>query len=590
MSRLQRWRAAAGRAHNRYHALRAARARPATAFLSAPEPRTVGSFARGRQLAAGNLLFAGHLVEAPGWPIWDVTPPDPAFEEEIQGFTWLDDLAAVGEPRSRAVAQDWVWGWIERYGSGHGPGWRPDLAGRRIIRWTHHALFLLRGRSSEQSDAFYRALGAQTLYLSRRWSATPPGLARFEALTGLLYAGLSLEGMERFVPGAQAALARECTRVVDDEGGLPTRCPEDLLEVFTLLTWAGAALTETGRTLDREHAGAIKRIAPTLRALRHADGGLARFHGGGRGAEGRLDQALAASGVRRRGGKGLAMGFARLQGGRTSVVVDAAPPPTGPASYNAHASTLAFELTSGRRPLVVNCGSGAIFGSDWRRAGRATPSHSALCLDGYSSARLGAPGFIGAARREMLEDAPTRVPCELSPAEDGTRFEGGHDGYVATHGLTHARTLELTHDGRALAGEDLLVAISDRDKRLFDHRMDAVRLSGLPFQIRFHLHPDVDAELDMNGTAVSMALRSGEIWVFRHDLGADLRLEASVYLEKGRLRPRAAQQVVLSGRAMQYATRVRWSFAKAQETAIAIRDLAPAAADDDEADENGDDS
>jgi hypothetical protein len=41
---------------------------------------------------------------------------------------------------------------------------------------------------------------------------------------------------------------------------------------------------------------------------------------------------------------------------------------------------------------------------------------------------------------------------------------------------------------------------------------------------------------------------------------------------------------------MEYATRVRWSFAKAHETAIAIRDLAPAAADDDEADENGDDS
>ena len=27
----------------------------------------------------------------------------------------------------------------------------------------------------------------------------------------------------------------------------------------------------------------------TLRALRHADGGLARFHGGGRGIDGRLD-------------------------------------------------------------------------------------------------------------------------------------------------------------------------------------------------------------------------------------------------------------------------------------------------------------
>ena len=59
------------------------------------------------------------------------------------------------------------------------------------------------------------------------------------------------------------------------------------------------------------------------------------------------------------------------------------------------------------------------------------------------------------------------------------------------------------------------------------------------FAIRFHLHPDVDATLDMGGTAVSMALRSGEIWVFRHDGAAELALEASVYLEKGRLKPRA---------------------------------------------------
>ena len=71
-----------------------------------------------------------------------------------------------------------------------------------------------------------------------------------------------------------------------------------------------------------------------------------------------------------------------------------------------------------------------------------------------------------------------------------------------------------------------------------------------------------------------MVLRSGEVWVFQHGGGAHLSLETSVYLERGRLRPRATKQIVLSGRAMQYATRVRWSLAKAQETALAIRDLA----------------
>ena len=68
-------------------------------------------------------------------------------------------------------------------------------------------------------------------------------------------------------------------------------------------------------------------------------------------------------------------------------------------------------------------------------------------------------------------------------------------------------------------------------------------------------------------------MRSGEIWIFRHDGRAEMRLDASVYLEKNRLKPRATKQIVLSGRAMEYATRIRWSLSKAQETPVSIRDL-----------------
>lgn len=573
MSILERWTDRRTRLMNRFNARRAARAAAATGFQSNPEPRTVGSFARGRQLAAGNLMFAGHLIEAPKTVLWDIIPPDQAFEEETHSFAWLDDMAAVTELHTRKAAQEWVWGWIERYGDGSGPGWLPELTGRRMIRLVHHALMLLRGRNAEQTEQFYRALAAHAHFLSRRWHATPACLPRIEALTGLLYAGLSLQGMDRFVEPARKALAQECAREIDADGGIITRNPEELLEVFTLLTWAAAALEEAGKTVDDDLRNAIQRIAPILRALRHSDGALARFHGGGRGIEGRLEQALAASGVRKRKTDGLAMGFARLSAGRTSLIIDAAPPPVKEASYNAHASTLAFELTSGRRPLIVNCGSGAIFGEEWRRAGRATPSHSTLCLDGYSSARLGKESNVRGATREMLEDAPKTTPTQLSLASDGVRFEGGHDGYVSTHGLTHARILEMTFDGRGVAGEDMLLAIDPPHKATFDTRMNATLLEGIPFQIRFHLHPEVDAELDLGGTAVSMVLKSGEIWVFRHDSKAELTIEPSVYLEKGRLRPRGAQQIVLSGRAMEYATSIRWSLAKAHDTAIAIRDV-----------------
>ena len=87
------------------------------------------------------------------------------------------------------------------------------------------------------------------------------------------------------------------------------------------------------------------------------------------------------------------------------------------------------------------------------------------------------------------------------------------------------------------------------------------------------MHPDVDATVDLGGAAISMVLKSGETWILRHDGHAQMSLKPSVYLENGRLKPRPSQQVVLSGRTMAYATRVRWSLAKAQDTPDGIRDL-----------------
>lgn len=551
---------------NRIVARRSARARPATGFVSQPEPRTIGSFNKGRQLISGNILLAGTLIEAPDTMLWDISPPNGEFQDVMQGFGWFDDLAAVGDPKARTLAQIWVDEWIVRYGKGRGPGWTPDLTGRRLIRWIHHALFILHGRGSEGSDAFYRSLAQQTIFLSKRWSHASPGLPRFEALTGLLYAGLSLEGMESHVEPAAKALAKECERQIDAAGGIPTRNPEELLEVFTLLTWSAAALAEMGRMAEGAHLDALERMAPTLRSLRHSDGSLARFHGGGRGLEGRLDQALASSGVKSGPSQDIVMGYARLTGGRTSVVVDVAAPPKNEASRHAHASTLAFELTTGRRPLIVSCGAGEAFGPDWAKAGRATQSHSTVVLDNTSSSRLNEDNL-------QFTQHPASVTMERADKPASTALDLAHDGYRDTHGLTHVRQMELSGDGRQLSVSEMLTTLTDADKKVFDRRFDEHALSGVPYSVRLHLHPDVDAAIDMGGSAVSMVLKSGEVWVLRYDGKAKIHLEPSVYLEKGRLQPRASTQIVLEGKVMPYAAQVQWSLAKTQDTPNSIRDL-----------------
>lgn len=199
---------------DRLAVMAARRARPAGGFVSQPEPRSIGLYTRGKQLVSGNILLAGHLAEAPGASLWDISAPE-RFVAEAQGFRWLDDLAALGTKEAQGRAQDWTWGWISRFGGGKGPGWTPDLTGRRIIRWVHHASILMQARDKAQSAAFYAALSRQASYLAKRWRSAAEGLPRFEALTGLVYAGISLIGMEGLVAPASAALAAACEADID---------------------------------------------------------------------------------------------------------------------------------------------------------------------------------------------------------------------------------------------------------------------------------------------------------------------------------------------------------------------------------------
>jgi uncharacterized heparinase superfamily protein len=217
--------------------------------------------------------------------------------------------------------------------------------------------------------------------------------------------------------------------------------------------------------------------------------------------------------------------------------------------------------------MIVSCGSGAPFGAEWRRAGRATASHSTLELEGFSSSRLGPGG------RDRLTDRAKVELSELAVGPAATSLVASHEGWVATHGLTHTRLMDLSHDGRRLTAEDVLAAMSAGGQRRFEQVMTHTKLQGVRFHLRFHLHPDVDAEVDLGGSAVSLALKSGEIWVFRHSGGLELSLEPSVYLEKGRLKPRATKQIVLGGVLQHSQARIGWTLAKAQDTPLAIRDL-----------------
>ena len=542
---------------------------PAT-FAAPPEPVFIGRPERGERLAQGRLLVRGEPFDLPDGSTPWVHDLPPGLLAELHRFAWLDDLAALGGRAAWAVARRWTMDWIARFGGGSGAGWTAARTGRRLMAWIDHAAMVEAGPESRgHDDAFRRSLGRQARFLARRWHAAPPGPGRVEACCAVLRAGLALSDPALSVKAAAEALAREAVAAMDDHGALPSRNPERLLELHARLSWAAGALAAAGHPVPEPLERALSQATPVLRTLRHADGGLVRMHGGGAGVEGRLDAALAGELAHRGLSAGrMALGFARLSEGRVTVIADAAAPPAGFAGRDAHASTLAIEITAGRHPLVVSCGSGAGFGPDWHRAGRATASHSVLGLEGASSSRLGAPVVLEGRLVEPLD----RVPGEVTRAI-GTRrgaegddpgalvLDMSHDGWRGSHGLICRRRVSLRRDGREVSGEEALVAETDRD---VDALVAAAARTedGIGYAVRFHLHPDVEASADDAGVQARIALPSGQVWTLRHDGVARLSVEPSVFFDEAWPAPRPSRQAVLAGRIEEVATRLEWSLSR----------------------------
>ncbi len=506
-------------------------------FLHYPAPMAIGSFVYGEQLLVGQFAFAGQLVKAPDTSIWNVRPPSHSYLDALQGFDWLNDLAAIGDSAARKRAQRWLLEWIEAFGHSTTIGWQPDLAARRLVNWCFHAQFLLKGLDKKPTTRVFKSLGRHVNFLSNNWKATPQGLGKFEVLSGMVYAGLALEGCEYALHPGLKGLSAECQGWIGPAGEIPSRNPEELSGVFTRLTWITALLAESGQPENPDISAALARIAPGLRALRLGDGTLARFHGGGHGREGQLDQALADAQIRNGAAKHSFMGYERLSAGRVVLVLDAAPPPK---TSHAHTSALGFEMSAGLMPFLASSGPGTGLEEPWASACAQCAAHNTLTIEG-----AGAEG--------------AEISVERAHDLESTWLSASTRGFVERFGVIHERRLLVASDGGRLSGEDRLFP-ADPDKAAA-HPADVLSRPrrGHSFMLHFHLHPDVVAKA--GESSIALALPNGEIWRFRQEGGLS-SLEPSVCLDPSHIGPRATKQIIVTGRSLDYVGAIRWSFTK----------------------------
>ena len=520
-------------------------------LLIAPQDLRTGDATQAAEIYAGRFAFAGKVVQLDGQTAFELVPPSVDWAEALHGFGWLRHLRAANTTIARANARALVGDWMRSTGTARAIAARPEVTARRIISWLTQATFLLQDAELDFYRRFTRSLARQVRQLRREADRAPDGYPRLLVLVALTTAGLCMSDQGRLLKAAQRRLTEELDRQILPDGGPLTRNPGMLIELLLELLPLRQAYMARNQPAPTALMNAIDRMMPMLRFFRHGDGAFAHFHGMGFTAADQLATILAFDDAR---GAPVAnapySGYQRLDARGVVVIADTGPPPPLPVSWEAHASALAFELSSGRSRIVVNCGMPNVNREQWRQVARSTAAHSTAVVADTSSCQFLKGPQLTRLMGVPIVDGPKHVEVQRGTRNEAILLRASHDGYGTAFGVIHQRSWRLAAEGNRLDGEDVF------------RPAEGAVLEPAPFAIRFHLHPSVSVErLDDPHTAL-LSLPTGEAWAFAAP-HIQLGIEESVYLAAAG-GPRRTTQLVLAGDVAEK-SRVIWTFMRTRE-------------------------
>ncbi|HEX4800656.1 MAG TPA: heparinase II/III family protein, partial [Sphingomicrobium sp.] len=418
-------------------------------LVAVPRDHVQGDRQRGDGLLAGRLTVGSETLSLKDLDFAAVGARG-VTAEQLQGFSWLRDLAAAASREKGArLAEAMVGRWLIAHGTKPDEAWAPHLWGERILFWTAYAPYILSSADSGYRSALLNTLARGARQLDSNADKATAGLDRITAWCGVVAAGLLVQGGVPRVARGEAGLARALASAQFDDGGLISRSPFEqvlLVDRFGLLRSCYLAAKQT--LPDGIEAAAQASLA-ALHGVTMGDGALSSWQGCNPGEASRLTALIEGCGLRARPlRQARGWGYQRMSALGTILVLDAAPPPPSKMADQGSASTLAFELSDGGQRLVVNCGGPGPLPTELPdelvQGLRTTAAHSTLVLSDTNSTNILADGSLG----KGVED----VTIDRTEDNDASRLEASHDGYVRAFGIVHKRSLMLGNDGKELRG------------------------------------------------------------------------------------------------------------------------------------------
>lgn len=523
-------------------------------LVIAPQDIRTADPTRAEDIYAGYFAFGGRIVNTQGRSPFDIHPPSLEWEQALAGFGWLRHLRAADTALARANARALVDDYLNARARLVSPLDR-DVAtiARRVLSWLSQSPIVLEGADA----AFYRRFMKSLARDAARLQQAAPGAVgapRLLAAIALAEYALCANLSERALARATAQLSNDIQTQILPDGGHVGRNPQTLVDLLLDLLPLRQAYAARSATTPQALVGAIDRMLPMVRLLRHGDGALGLFNGMSVTAPDRIATVLAYDDAR---GQPLMnaphAGYQRLQAGDCVALVEAGAAPAPIYSSQAHAGCLSLEFSVGAERIIVNCGAPASGRAAVRLAARQTAAHSTLVLDDTSSCHIAPDAGIERVAAGQILAGPRQVTVVRKDGREGAMLDLSHDGYARRFGLIHERRVALDISGVRLVGEDRLSATRA-----------GAQEQARSFALRFHLHPNVRLAAGANVAELRLETPAGRIFVFEAG-GLPIEVEESVFFASPD-GARATQQIVVRGPA-QDGAQAFWSLTRAESLA-----------------------
>ena len=458
--------------------------------------RPFGSDAIGRALLQGTFLFNGERIRIADNDLWALPIISQELEGQLHGFDWIGDLAVVGSREASSFAQGRVLDWIGRHKPGRGISWHPSTVSRRLIAWVRHSWLLLTGCDDASRHKIIGSVSQQVEYLRVVTPLIADDSVKLEVIVGRIFAAKLLNKERSFELHLYDRLAKVLKSLLVAARSRTPCNPVEWLMMGILLSWVIELDEESGLIIPQELKVLSRTLGNELNGLCHVDGRVVHLNGG---HDTSGEEARRAIWILTRGQfaqEPFNLGYGKILGNGTSVIVDAAHAEPNVADNRSRTLPSAFELMSNNALICANPGYKAHFEKEVRFQAEFMRSHNVLMFDG---------------KKDIKGTAASSRPAELSDSmllpQHGIDDESAsitviHDAYIAAFGYYHQRKISVSHTGVVVSGTDSLFPNSE-----------GIAID-VEYTLYFNFHYQVVPVLSEDGTTLHLRLTNGELWEF----------------------------------------------------------------------------